>query len=112
MHVHEHVDVHVDEVAAVSVLVAKGSYEGDERRFVRELGPLLEGGAPVVYVDLDGADLLSDGVARDLRRARAALEHEGRKLVVVAQRAGVLRWLERVGLAGEIAVVRKGEVPR
>jgi chemotaxis protein methyltransferase CheR len=88
-------------------VVLAGSYE--DRRLAAELAPVLAGRAATVTVDLDGADFLGDEAARDLRRAKALLAEQGRSLVVIARRPGVLRWIDRVGLAEDVTVVRRSE---
>lgn len=64
------------------------------------LQPALGGTAPVVAVDLEGAELLSDAAARVLARARRLLDAEGRTLLFIARRPGVVRWVKRHGLDG------------
>ncbi len=97
------------EAPATGRVVLTGSYE--DRRLAAQLAPVLSGDVPTVVVDLDGADFLGDDAARDLRRAKALLAAQGRTLVVVADRAGVLRWIDRVGLAEDVTVVRRSELP-
>ncbi|HUQ01105.1 MAG TPA: protein-glutamate O-methyltransferase CheR [Kofleriaceae bacterium] len=72
---------------------------GDCGGLGREIGEALKGaGLKQVEIDLDGAEVVPDEVAVTLRRAKAAAEAAGVVLVLRATRAGVKRWLRRVGL--------------
>jgi chemotaxis protein methyltransferase CheR len=51
-----------------------------------------------ITVDLDGAELLDDGVATVLRRAAAAARAAGVAFTITATRPGPRRWVERHGL--------------
>jgi chemotaxis protein methyltransferase CheR len=59
---------------------------------------LAQPGLGRVSVDLDGAELLEDGLAPVFRRARAAARTAGVELVLRATRTGARRWLVRHGL--------------
>ena len=76
------------------VVRLQGSYEeGAEQRLAGELRGSLEKSRPLVVVDLDGATYLADGCAHLLQRLASNLE-QGR-LVLVASRPGVVRWISR-----------------
>ena len=68
------------------------------------LQPALSGTSRAVILDLDAAELLSDGAARVLGRARRVLDADGRVLVFVCRRPGVLHWVRRHGLDGGLRV--------
>jgi len=85
----------------LEVVRVRGEFaDGSASALAALLQPALGGTAPVVAVDLEGAELLSDSAARVFARARRVLEAEGRTLVFIASRTGVVRWVKRHGLDG------------
>jgi chemotaxis protein methyltransferase CheR len=64
---------------------------------------LSHGGLGALTIDLDAAPFLEDDVAPVLRRACAAAEAAGIRVVLRAERPGAKRWLRRNGLAGDDA---------
>jgi chemotaxis methyl-accepting protein methylase len=81
----------------VKRVVARGDCGGLGREIAAALGGA---GLKQLEVDLDGAEVVPDEMAVTLRRAKAAAEAAGVVLVLHATRAGVKRWLRRVGLEG------------
>jgi chemotaxis protein methyltransferase CheR len=85
----------------LDVVRVEGEYGDDSASALAALlQPALGGTAPVVAVDLEGAALLSDAAARVLARARRLLDADGRTLLFIARRPGVVRWVKRHGLDG------------
>lgn len=74
-----------------------GRYQGSAR-LSAELSQALARSGRRLVVDIDGAELLDDGAAPALRRARSAARAVGVELVLAAERTGPLRWLRRHGL--------------
>lgn len=60
-------------------------------------------GLAALTIDLDGAELLDDELARVLRRARSAAGAAGVAFELRAERPGTRRWLARHGLDEEVA---------
>jgi chemotaxis protein methyltransferase CheR len=85
------------ESQSVRRVVARGDCGGLGREIATALGGA---GLKQLEVDLDGAEVVPDEVAVTLRRAKAAAHAAGVVLVLHATRAGVKRWLRRVGLEG------------
>jgi chemotaxis protein methyltransferase CheR len=76
----------------------------DIKGALHEPGPLQEalrehlGRARWLLVTLDGADFLADELAVVLRRAATAQRHGGGELLLVVERPGARRWIDRHGL--------------
>ena len=65
---------------------------------------LAQPGLASLTIDVDGAELLDDDLARVLHRARAAAASSGVGLELTATRPGPRRWLARHGLDGDDGV--------
>ena len=87
------------------VVQVRGEFgDGSSSVLAALLQPALGSSAPLVIVDLEGSELLSDAAARVLGRARRLLDAEGRALSLVARRQAVVRWIKRHGLDGGVPV--------
>jgi chemotaxis protein methyltransferase CheR len=97
--------VPVEPAAGVEIVRVIGEYGDDSASALAALLQAALGGTtPVVAVDLEGAELLSDAAARVLGRARRLLDAEGRLLLFIATRPGVVRWIKRHGLDGGVPI--------